>query len=200
MTRQLAVVALGLALIASLAAPRPGSAAILGYFAGDMNGAIEVSPNNSAGTGSAHVTYDDVAHTMRVEAVFSGLTGTTSAAHIHAPTVDPFTGGAGVATQTPSFSGFPLGVTAGSMDTTFDLTLASSWNSAYITANGGTPATAEAAFFNAMNTGRAYFNIHSSAFGAGEIRSFFVVPEPGALTLFAAAAGVLAIVRRRRAS
>ena len=182
-----AAVVLSVAIL-SLGSPS-ASAAIIGYWGPNMNGQIEVTPNNSAGTGTAWVEYDDVAHTMIVHANFSGLTGTTTAAHIHAATAAPFTGGAGVATQTPTFATFPNGVTSGTMpDTLYDLTQASSWNPSYVSANGGSPATAEVAFFNAMNTGRAYFNIHTSAFGAGEIRSFMVVPEPGALD----------VARRRR--
>ena len=44
-----------------------------------------------------------------------------------------------VATGVPTFLGFPTGVTNGYYDHTFDLTLASSFNPAYVTANGGTP-------------------------------------------------------------
>ena len=140
---------------------------------------------------------DLTAHTMRVQSTFQGLTGNTTASHIHAATVTPFTGTAGVATQTPSFSGFPLGVTAGSMDTTFDMTLSSSFNAAYITNNGGTTGSAEAALFLAMSNGRAYFNIHSSTFGGGEIRGFFrIVPSAGSLSLMAM--GGLCAIRRRR--
>ena len=64
-------------------------------------------------TGFATVVYDDLAHTLSVDASFSGLLGTTTAAHIHAATAVPGVGTAGVATQTPSFVGFPLGVTSG---------------------------------------------------------------------------------------
>jgi hypothetical protein len=181
-----------------LVSHQSASAAIIGYWTPNMNGAIEVTPNNSQGTGQAWVDYDNVAHTMRVQAVFSGLTGTTTAAHIHAPTDIPFTGGASVATESPSFSGFPLGVSSGTMDRTFDLTQASSWHPTYMSQNGNTPAGAETAFFSAMDSGRAYFNIHSTSFGAGEIRGFMIVPEPGALTLLGAA-GVVALIRRRRA-
>jgi len=63
----------------------------------------------------------------------------------------------------------------------FDTTLASNYNPTFITANGGTPASAEAALFSAIATGKAYLNIHSTAFGGGEIRGFLVpkaVPEP----------------------
>ncbi len=77
-------------------------------------------------------------------------------------------------TTTPTFAGFPLGVTSGSYNNTLDLTLASSYNPAYITANGGTTATAEAALAAAIASGRAYLNIHSSVFGGGEIRGFLI--------------------------
>src|SRR5262245_5404657 len=76
------------------------------------------------GTGAVQVDLDDVAHTMRVQANWSGLSGTTTIAHIHAPTALPLTGTANVATQLPSFSAFPVGVTAGTFDQTLDLTLA----------------------------------------------------------------------------
>jgi hypothetical protein len=46
-------------------------------------------------------------------------------------------GAAGVATQTPSFSAFPLSVTSGTYNNTFDTTLTSSFNSVLVTANGG---------------------------------------------------------------
>src|SRR5204863_6081105 len=100
-------------------------------------------PTTSLGIGSGTVNYDDVAHTLELQVTFSGLTGTTTASHIHGPTTIPFTGTAGVATTTPSFAGFPLGVTSGSFSNTLDLTLASSFNPSYVTANGGTPAGAE---------------------------------------------------------
>jgi hypothetical protein len=106
-----------------------------------------------------------------------------------------------VATQTPTFSGFPSGVTSGSYNMTFDMSLASTWNPAYVTANGGTAAGAEAAFVNAINGGMAYFNIHTSSFTGGEVRAnLTVVPEPSTTAMIAlGGAGVVAgIIRRRR--
>ncbi len=176
--------------------------AIVFNYQTPMDGPSESPANASPGTGFASLRYDNVAHTMRIQANFSGLTGTTTQAHIHSPTVNPFLLTAGVATQLPSFSGFPLGVTAGSMDTTFEMTLASTWNSSYVTANGGTTAGAEAAFAAQLSQGRAYFNIHSSTFPGGEIRGFFtLIPEPATMGL--AATSVLALVavgRRARKS
>src|SRR5262249_16285638 len=150
--------------------------------------------NASPGTGSGLVQYDDFLHILSIGGSFSGLTGTTTASHIHASTGVAFGGTAGVATMTPSFSGFPLGVTSGHFTNSNNLTLLSSWNGAFITANGGPPATAEAALLTAMQQGMAYWNIHSSTFGGGEIRGFLVnVPEPTTLSL-AALAGVALLV------
>jgi hypothetical protein len=159
-----------------------------------LSGPAESPTNNSPGIGNAIIDVDTVANTMRVRLTFSGLTGGTTASHIHAATPTPFSGTAGVATQTPTFANLPLGVTSGTMDQTLDMTLASSYNSAYITANGGTPATAEIALFSAMASGRAYLNVHTTAFPGGEIRGF--VPAPGAGALLALA-GVAAFRRRR---
>ena len=59
----------------------------------------------------------------------------TTASHIHCCVAPP--GNAGVATTTPTFPGFPLGVTAGTYSQTFDMTAAASYNPAFVTANGG---------------------------------------------------------------
>ena len=142
-----------------------------------LNGLNEAPPNASPGTGVGTVTIDAVAHTMEVNFSWTGLIGTTSACHIHAPTAVPLTGTAGVATTTPSFAAFPNGVTSGEYLNNLDLTLASSYNPSYVTANGGTTASAEAALFAAIGAGRAYLNLHSTAFPGGEIRGF-LIPAP----------------------
>src|SRR5438477_8346506 len=87
--------------------------ATITVYGATLTGPNESPPNASAGTGTATVTIDDVANTMLVQVTFSGLTGTTTASHIHAATAVPFTGTAGVATTVPTFPGFPLGVAAG---------------------------------------------------------------------------------------
>ncbi len=89
-------------------------AAVLNYYTVSMTGANESPVNGSPGTGTATVTTDDVLHQMSVNVIFSNLVGATSAAHIHSATAVAGTGNAGVATTTPTFSGFPLGVTSGS--------------------------------------------------------------------------------------
>jgi hypothetical protein len=162
-----------------LAAPNAHSANLV--FTANLSGAAESPPVASAGTGFTTVTYDSVAQRLRVEVTFSGLTGNTTVAHIHAPTEFAGAGNAGVATTTPTFPGFPSGVTSGSYDQTFDLTQASSFNPVFVTNNGGTPAGAEAALVAALLEGKAYLNIHTSFAPGGEIRGFLAqsVPEPG---------------------
>lgn len=168
-------------------------------FTASLSGAAESPVNSSAGTGLATVIFDTALHTMSVSFTFSGLTGTTTAAHIHCCTAAPFSGTAGVATQTPSFAGFPLGVSSGVYSNVFDMTLASSYRAAFITANGGTTALAELALFNGAVAGKTYLNLHTSAFPGGEIRGF-LVPEPASLALVLLALGGIGATARSRSS
>lgn len=184
-----------LILVSGLAAV--ANANIIQYSA-TLNGASESPPNSSAGTGTATLTYDDVAHTYAIHVQFSGLSGNVTASHIHGATANPFTGTAGVMTQTPTYPGFPNGVTSGTYDATFNLTLATSWSATFLTARGGSTAAAETFFITAVNDGKAYLNIHTTAVPSGEIRGFWtrVVPAPGSLATLAL--GGLVVGRRRR--
>jgi hypothetical protein len=141
------------------------------YWA-SLSGPAEAPPNNSPGTGKALVTIDAVANTMRVQATFSGLVAGVTACHIHTPTAVAGTGTAGVATTVPTFTGFPSGVTFGTYDQTINMLLSSSFNPAFVTNNGGTPASAWTALRAGISAGKAYLNIHSTTFPAGEIRGF----------------------------
>jgi hypothetical protein len=170
------------ALLLSLAAVPATSLAltptVITYVA-VLTGPSESPPVASPGTGTAQVDFDAVNHSMRVRVTFSGLLAGSTASHVHSATAAPGTGTAGVATQVPRFIGFPVGVTSGTYDHTFDTSLASSWNPAFITANGGTVAGAEAAFGSSLAADTAYLNVHSTLFPGGEIRGFLV---PAALT------------------
>ena len=137
-----------------------------------LSGPNESPPNASPGTGVGQVDVNTTTHQMHVYCTFGALLGNTTASHIHAPTAVAGTGTAGVATTTPTFAGFPLGVKFGLYNIVLDMTLASSYNPSYITANGGTTASAEAALFAAIAAGKAYLNVHSSSFSGGEIRGF----------------------------
>lgn len=188
----LSLVAVGL-----LAVSSAGHAALITYHA-DLDGPSEAPPNASPATGFAQVIVDTIAHTISFNVSFSGLLGTTTAAHIHSPTAVPFAGTAGVATQVPSFVGFPLGVTSGTFVNTLDLTDLTTYNPVFVTASGGTAAGAEAALLFGLADGRAYFNIHTTAFPGGEIRGFLAIPEPGTLALLGLGLAGLATARRRK--
>ena len=188
----------GLAALVLGTAFAPGAHAAVIAYAANLDGPSESPSNSSPGTGYAHVAIDTVSNMMRVQVTFSDLLGATTAAHIHAPTATPGSGTAGVATTTPTFTDFPLGVTSGSYDHTFDLTDAGSYNPAYVTANGGTTAGAEAALLAALAAGKAYLNIHTSTVPSGEIRGFLQpVPEPASLAL-AAVGGLVVLLAMRR--
>lgn len=167
-----------------IAAPQ-ADATIIEYSAA-LSGLNESPPNGSPATGLAQATVDDVLGTLTLDVSFSGLTEPTTAAHIHCCTALPMTDNAGAATTVPSLVGFPLGVMSGSYFDILDLNEASTYNPAFVTANGGTLAGAQAALLSGLAEGKAYFNIHTSAFPAGEIRGFFTisqVPEPSTLAL-----------------
>lgn len=173
-------------------------------YVADLAGAHEVPPNASPGTGSVTAIFDFATHTLDLHVTFSGLTSGTTAAHIHAPTLAPVSGKAGVATQLPYFDSFPIGVTSGTYDHIFNTLDVSFYNPAFVAANGGTPASAEAALAQALDEHKAYFNIHTENFPGGEIRGFLrvkAVPDAGStIVCFGAGLIGLGIFRRRGCS
>lgn len=195
------VIALALALAAS-AACAPAAATTF-FFEATLNGASEEPANFSPGFGFAKVAYNDAAQTMTLDVVFQDLIGTTIASHIHGPTAFAGQGTTGVATTTPTFPDFPLGVTAGTYLRTFDMTLASSYNPTFLNnaINAGSTTTASATLLAAMKDGKSYLNVHTVEFPGGEIRGFLTaVPEPQTWALMILGFGMAGATLRRRAA
>jgi hypothetical protein len=186
----------GCLLAATIALPAAGHETV---YRATLNGASEAPPNASTGVGTATVTFDFDLSTMRVQTSFSALLGNVTASHIHCCTTVAGTGTAGVATVTPTFPGFPLGGTSGTYDATFNMTLADSYNPAFITSHGGTVSSAMNALIFGLDAGQTYLNIHSTLFPGGEIRGFLVaVPEPSTYALMLGGLGLAGLVARRR--
>jgi hypothetical protein len=205
MTRRFGV-SLAVLSVVLLGATPSADAAVFNYVM-TLNAASENPVNPSTGSGSATIDYDNVAHTLSLAMTFSGLSGTVTATHFHGVTATSGLGGdaaaaavvnVGVATTTPTLVGFPLGVTSGNYANVLDLTNATSWNPAFVTAQGSI-ANAEAAFAGALADGKTYWNVHTSFRSGGEIRGFPVlVPEPATAGLTALGLACLAHFRRRK--
>lgn len=169
------------------------SAATITYVA-LLNGPSENPANPSLGTGTATLIIDTTANTASLSVTFSGLSSTTTAAHIHCCVAPPTNIGVAVAS-----AGFPTGVLQGSFNATSDLLNGLTWNGTFLINNGGSATGAMNALLAGLANGQAYYNIHTSASSGGEIRGFFALPEPGA-TLLLGAGVALALYLRRRAA
>lgn len=177
-------------------------------YVGTLSNIGEPAPANlSLGTGTVTLILNDDNFTMDLSVTFSNLTGNVSNSHIHCCTGTAGEGNAGVASPLPTFPGFPgtgsgvPNVQSGSYHQLFDLSLASNYNPAFVTANGGTASSAFAALATGIATGKAYLNIHTSYVPGGEIRGFLVaapVPEPQSYALMLAGLGVLGWAARRK--
>jgi hypothetical protein len=106
-----------------------------------------------------------------------------------------------VATTVPAFPGFPLGVTAGTYSHDFNLLDSGSYNPAFVTANGGTIAGAEAALVAGISNRETYLNVHTTLFPNGEIRGILATPEPATLLMLftgLVALGTIGLRRHRK--
>ena len=176
-------------------------------YVGTFSGAAENPSNASPGTGTVTVLIvgDEIAMSGSFSGLLpltsGGLENATTLAHVHCCAALP-TQNAGIATIVPTLPGFPIGVLSGSFNSgPFNLNMASSYNPAFITASGGTVADARLRLVNGLNSGQAYFNIHTRAFPGGELRANLVqVPEPATWAMMITGFGLLgAALRRRRA-
>jgi hypothetical protein len=190
MKRVLSILALAAASTAVAAPVDPSYRAV-------ASGALESPPNASPGT--SLVTIDLGGKEMFVDMPFRDLDGTTTEAHVHCCTSSAFTGTAPVAVP---FTDFPTGVTAGTYNKAIPLDDAMSWDPAFVSAHGGTVASASSAFLDGVNANEAYVNIHTTLYPNGEIRGWLVaappVPETTEWSMLAVGlAGLMWMSRRR---
>jgi hypothetical protein len=184
--------------VAAAALMIPANALAAIQFQGILSAANEVPTNPSTGTGLAQIFIDDALTTITFKVSFQGLTGNTTAAHVHCCTGAPGVN-SGIAIETPSIPGFPIGVRAGSFMGSFDLLNPDNYNPPFITNNGGTALTARDALIAGLRGNRAYFNVHSAFRPGGELRANFVqVPEPASWAMMILGFGLVGAGMRRR--
>ena len=128
----------GVAVSAALAVA-PARAETMSFRA-ELNGASEVPPTTSQGTGDLTATYDTASKVLAWRGAVSGLTGNATAAHFHGP-AEPGKN-AGVLVPAP-------GVTTGPFE-------------------GSATLTDDQA--RALVAGQTYFNVHTAAHPSGEVR------------------------------
>jgi len=197
----LRIIAAAFVIASALLAPSVSQAGLYSFFA-NLDGPSEAPPNTSPGTGTTLVSLDTTIHLLTVDVSFIGLLGPTTASHIHCCTTVPGVSTAGIATVTPTFTGFPLGVTSGTYHGTFDTSTAAGWNPAFLGLLGinGDPLMAETTFLNGMLAGEAYLNIHTAlplGVPGGETRGFLQAPEPTSIALTMVGLFGIAAARRR---
>lgn len=183
-------------IVAALAlAAQSAPASAVTVFGATLSGASETMPNPSTATGFGTLTLSDDMNSLSVFLSWTGLTGPAVAGHVHCCALQG-------ANASVAIGFAPSAVATGSLNQTFNLDLGSIYNPMFVTANGGTTASAKSAFLAGLNGGRAYFNIHTAAYPSGEIRGQLgAVPEAstwGMMILGFGAAGVAMRTRRRR--
>jgi hypothetical protein len=149
--------------------------------------------DTSTATGSAFISL--TGNSLTLSLVYTGLLAPATAGHFHC--CAPLGTNANVVVP---FFGLPA-ATSGTYPHVFDLLDPTIYSAAFVAANGGTAAGAEAALLAAFNAGTAYVNLHDSINPGGEIRGqVTATPEPSSLLLgLMAAAGFVGLRSFRKA-
>jgi hypothetical protein len=158
-----------LLLVACCLTPLAVQAAIIDMFA-SLDGAQEVPPTASIGTGTGAVSFDDVSNQLSWDISFSGLTGPAVGAHFHGPAAPG--ANAGVQVDIGAVSGL-ISPMSGSTTITDDQE-------------------------TQLLAGLWYINIHTGTYPDGEIRGQVqVIPVPAAAWLMLGGlAGLWGFARR----
>jgi hypothetical protein len=160
-------------------------------------GALESPPNDSPGSGTALIDLRD-GTMLVVDEQFKDLTGVTTEAHIHCCTSSAFSGTAGVAVP---FTDFVQNVTTGTYLNAFDLTQDTTFDSGFLSSNGGAASSASSALMAGIAANEAYVNIHTTTHPDGEIRGWLVaapIPEPATWAMLGIGLVGLGFMSRRK--
>lgn len=157
-----------------------------------LSGANETMPNASPATGTGILTLSSDQNTIRVQLNWAGLTAPARASHIHCCAFQGANGPVAIGFVTPA-------ATTASLDQFYDLTSLSTYSGGFQT--GQTAATKRSSFLAGLMAGKAYYNIHNTNFGAGEIRgqlTLAAVPEPASWALMIGGFGLVGGALRRQ--
>lgn len=136
-------------------------------FVATLSGANErPTPTNSTATGTWKGVVNTQTNVMSYTLTYSGLSSNSTGAHIHAQA--DATTSASVVLNFATFAGATTPFTSGSTSGT---------SAGTVNLSGGTVTGLSItgdSLLKAMNAGMAYVNVHSTNFGAGEIRGQIV--------------------------
>ena len=148
-------------------------------YTADLKGSTVSPPTGSTALGHVVVIIDEDLHKMQILTEFNGLAGAVTEAHLHGPTAEVFAGTADIITPSPRPPAFPP---ASLRAITFHRSSTSNPRRRLIPRSwpptGLSVTDPMQALFDALDAGKAYFDIHTTAFPDGEIRGF-VVDVPG---------------------